>query len=145
MSELEPKFGFRVVRSKLRRYSKPVIEFGFQICRSEFGSELREKFEVRELGFGPLNFLYFFIEVFLSNSSSTTPRFFIYKILRSRARAARAHRNSISFVMNFSIVTLFNEKAEPAELHPLGFGVRKKVAGSEFGNSGSANSITGLT
>jgi hypothetical protein len=57
---------------------------------------------------------------------------------------ARAYRNSISFVMNFSIVTLFIEKAEPAELHPLGFGVRKKVAGSEFGNSGSANSITGF-
>jgi hypothetical protein len=34
-----------------------VIEFGFHICRSEFGSELREKFVVRELGFGPLNFL----------------------------------------------------------------------------------------
>ena len=65
--------------------------------------------------------------------------------LAELARALRARtENKLSFVMNFSIVTLFNEKAEPAELHFWGFGVRKNVAGLEFGNSGSANSITGL-
>ena len=47
--------------------------------------------------------------------------------------------------MNVSIVTLFNEKAEPVtrRTSPLAFAVRKKVAGSQFANSGSANSITG--
>ena len=35
--------------------------------------------------------------------------------------------------MTLSIVTLFNKKAEPAELDFWGFGVRKNVAGSEFG------------
>ncbi len=49
----------------------------------------------------------------------------------------------LAFVMNFSIVTLFNEKSRTLRTSPLGFEVRKKVNCSELGNSGSANSITG--
>ncbi len=72
----------------------------------------------------------------------TISRNFIYKILRSRALRASSEKNHLSFLslMTISIVTLFNEKAEPAEFDFWGFGVRKNVAGSEFGNSGSANS-----
>ena len=68
----------------------------------------------------------------------TISRNFIYKILRSRARSEKNHLSFLS-LMTLSIVTLFNKKAEPAELDFWGFGVRKNVAGSEFGNSGSAN------